>query len=194
MIYGYARVSTTAQSLGEQLEQLEQVGVVKENMYKEKFTGTKMNRPEFTKLLSVLKDNDIVVVTNFDLFARNTKEALEVIEPLLERNITIKILNLGTIENTTIGRMIMRTILSVAEMERDMIVERTQEGKAFAKRNNPNFREGRPKAKITDDKLHAYELLKSGLSYKEVSKRTRLSVSTIQRVKRNIEFPMKNER
>ncbi len=98
-----------------------------------------------------------------------------------------KVLNLGTIENTTIGRMIIRTILSVAEMERDMIVERTQEGKAFAKRNNPNFREGRPKAKITDDKLHAYELLKSGLSYKEVSKRTRLSVSTIQRVKQQIE-------
>lgn len=70
MIYGYARVSTTAQSLGEQLEQLEQVGVVKENMYKEKFTGTKMNRPEFTKLLSVLKDNDIVVVTNFYLFCK----------------------------------------------------------------------------------------------------------------------------
>ncbi|MBP2100467.1 DNA invertase Pin-like site-specific DNA recombinase [Enterococcus rivorum] len=105
--------------------------MVKENMYKEKFTGTKMNRPEFTKLLSVLKDNDIVVVTKLDRFARNTKEALEVIEPLLERNITIKVLNLGTIENTTIGRMIMRTILSVAEMERDMIVERTQEGNAF---------------------------------------------------------------
>ncbi|MGG5340985.1 recombinase family protein [Enterococcus sp. AZ192] len=194
MIYGYARVSTKAQSLGEQLEQLKQAGVSKENVYKEKFTGTKINRPEFTKLLSILEDNDTVVVTKLDRFARNTKEALEVIEPLLERNITIKVLNLGTIENTTIGRMIMRTILSVAEMERDMIVERTQEGKAFAKRNNPNFREGRPKAKITDDKLHAYELLKSGLSYKEVSKRTRLSVSTIQRVKRNIEFPMKNER
>ena len=187
MIYGYARVSTTAQSLGEQLEQLKQAGVSKENVYKEKFTGTKINRPEFTKLLSILEDNDTVVVTKLDRFARNTKEALEVIEPLLERNITIKVLNLGTIENTTIGRMIMRTILSVAEMERDMIVERTQEGKAFAKRNNPNFREGRPKAKITDDKLHAYELLKSGLSYKEVSKRTRLSVSTIQRVKRQIE-------
>lgn len=187
MIYGYARVSTTAQSLGEQLEQLKQAGVSKENVYKEKFTGTKINRPEFTKLLSILEDNDTVVVTKLDRFARNTKEALEVIEPLLERNITIKVLNLGTIENTTIGRMIMRTILSVAEMERDMIVERTQEGKAFAKRNNPNFREGRPKAKITDDKLHAYELLKSGLSYKEVSKRTRLSMSTIQRVKRQIE-------
>ncbi|GED48611.1 hypothetical protein CMA01_10210 [Carnobacterium maltaromaticum] len=134
MIYRYARVSTTAQSLGEQLEQLKQAGVSKENVYKEKFTGTKINRPEFTKLLSSLQDNDIVVVTKLDRFVRNTKEALEVIEPLLERNITIKVLNLGTIENTTIGRMIMRTILSVAEMERDMIVERTQEGKALLRK------------------------------------------------------------
>ena len=109
MIYGYVRVSTTAQSLGQQLEQFKQVGVFEENMYKEKFIGMKINCPEFTKLLSILKDNDTVVVTN-------TKEALEVIEPLLERNITIKNLNLGTIENTSIGRMLMRTILSVAEM------------------------------------------------------------------------------
>lgn len=193
MIFGYARVSTTAQSLHEQLEQLKLSGVSQETIYKEKFTGTKTNRPEFNRLLLALENNDTVVVTKLDRFARNTKEALEIIEPLLERNITIKVLNLGTIENTAIGRMIMRTLLSVAEMERDMIVERTQEGKAFAKRNNPNFREGRPKAQITDDKRHAYELLRSGLSYNEVSKRTRLSVSTIQRVKRRIETTSQND-
>lgn len=92
MIYGYARVSTTAQSLREQLEQLEQAGVVKENMYKEKFTGTKMNRPEFTKLLSILEDNYIVVVTKLNRFARNTKEALEVVKP----NITIDLYSTQT--------------------------------------------------------------------------------------------------
>lgn len=187
MIFGYARVSTTAQSLDEQLTQLEDSGVDKENIFKEKFTGTKKDRPEFVKLLEKLRDNDAIIVTKLDRFARNTKEALEVIEPLLNRNITIKVLNLGTIENTTVGRMIMRTLLSVAEMERDMIVERTQEGKVFAKKNNPNYREGRPKALITENKRHAYELLQSGMSYKEVSKRTNLSVSTIQRVKRQIE-------
>ena len=116
MIYGYVRVSTTAQSLGQQLEQFKQVGVFEENMYKEKFIGMKINCSEFTKLLSILKDNDTVVVTKLERFTMNTKEALEVIEPLLERNITIKNLNLGTIENTSIGRMLMRTILSVAEM------------------------------------------------------------------------------
>ena len=187
MIYGYARVSTTAQSLGEQLEKLTIAGVAKENIYQEKFTGTKKQRPEFSKLLQHLKDFDIVIVTKLDRFARNTKEALEIIEPLLERHITINVLNLGTIEDTPIGRMILRTLLSVAEMERDMIVERTQEGKAFAKKNNPHYKEGRPKARITPDKQHAYELLQQGLSYTEVSKKTRLSVSTIQRAKRQIE-------
>ena len=94
----------------------------------------------------------------------NTREALDIIEPLLDDNVTIKVLNLGTIENTSMGRMVTRTLLSVAEMERDMIVERTQEGKMFAKKNNPNFKEGRSKATITQKKRHAYELLISGKS------------------------------
>lgn len=59
----------------------------------------------------------------------------------------IKVLNLGTIDDTPMGRMIVRTLLSVAEMERDMIIERTQAGKIFAKQHNPNYREGRPKRK-----------------------------------------------
>ena len=77
------------------------------------------------------------------------REALDIIEPLLDDNVTIKVLNLGTIENTSMGRMVARTLLSVAEMERDMIVERTQEGKMFAKRITRTFKEGRPKATIT---------------------------------------------
>ena len=59
----------------------------------------------------------------------------------------IKVLNLGTIDNTPMGRMIVRTLLSVAEMERDMIIQRTQAGKVFAKQHNPNYKEGRPKRK-----------------------------------------------
>lgn len=81
-----------------------------------------------------LKPGDEIVVTKLDRFARNTREALEIIEPLLDDNVTIKVLNLGTIENTSMGRMVTRTLLSVAEMERDMIVERTQEGKCLQER------------------------------------------------------------
>ncbi|TKQ55442.1 recombinase family protein, partial [Enterococcus faecium] len=80
--------------------------------------------PKFNQLLAGLLPGDEIVVTTLDRFARNTREALEIIEPLLDDNVTIKVLNLGTIENTSMGRMVTRTLLSVGEMERDMIVER----------------------------------------------------------------------
>lgn len=78
-------------------------------------------------MLDKVRSKVIIVVTKLDCFARNTREELEIIEPLLDDDITINVLNLGTIENTLIGRMIVRTLLSVAEMERDIILERTQE-------------------------------------------------------------------
>lgn len=106
---------------------------------------------------------------------------------LLDDNVTIKVLNLGIIENTSIGRTIVQTLLSVVEMERDMIVERTQEEKIFAKKNNPNFREGRPKATITPKKRYAYELIISGNSYKEVKTLAGFSLSIIFRIKKQIE-------
>ena len=81
-VYGYARVSTTKQSLEEQLAEIKNKGVRKANIA-EKFTGTTTNRPEFERLLKKVKRN----VTKLDRFARNTKEALEVIEPLMDQDI-----------------------------------------------------------------------------------------------------------
>lgn len=186
-IFGYARVSTRGQNLRDQKNQLIAAGVEKKNLFSETYTGTKSDRPEFKKMLQQVLPGDTIIVTKLDRFARNTREALEIIEPLLDSNVTIKVLNLGTIENTPMGRMIVRTLLSVAEMERDMIIERTQEGKEFAKRNNPNYREGRPTAVITLKKRHAYELLMEGKSYREVSQLTGFSKSTLQRIKKKIE-------
>ena len=68
-----------------------------------------------------------------------------------------------------------------------MIVERTQEGKKFAKLTNPNYKEGRPKASITPQKQHAYDLLRKRNSYKQVAALTGFSVSTLQRIKQKIE-------
>ncbi len=69
----------------------------------------------------------------------------------------IKVLNLGMIDNTPIGRMIVRTLLSVAEMERDMIIERTQAGKIFARQHNPNYKESRPKRKKDSRNMAIFE-------------------------------------
>lgn len=88
-----------------------------------------------------------MIVTKLDCFARNTRESLNLIDSLLKEKIIIQVLNLGTIDNNPMGRMIVRTLLSVAEMERDMIIERTQAGKVFAKQHNPNYKERRPPKK-----------------------------------------------
>lgn len=69
----------------------------------------KRDRSKYNQLLDGLNSGDKIVVTKFDRFSRNTREALEIIEPLLDDNFTIKVLNLKTIENTLIGRMIVRT-------------------------------------------------------------------------------------
>lgn len=185
-VYGYARVSTSNQSLSEQIMLLKQSGVDKNHIFSEKFTGTTTDRPEFNRLLKALRAHDTLVVTKLDRFARNTKEALEIIEPLLDQNTIIRVLNLGTIENTPMGKMIVRTLLSVAEMERDMIVERTQSGKIFAKKNNPNYREGRPKRQIGEHERAVYNYFKSH-SANQTADVFNISRSTVFRIKKQIE-------
>ncbi|POH14749.1 DNA invertase Pin, partial [Fructilactobacillus sanfranciscensis] len=143
--YGYARVSTNAQSLDDQIEQLQEQGIEPSNIYAEKFTGTKTNRPEFNKVLKQLNRGDELVVTKLDRLARNSREALDIIEPLLDKGIEINVLNVGKLNNSTVGKLTYQILLAVAEMERNTIVERTQSGKAYAKKHNKNYKEGRPK-------------------------------------------------
>jgi len=184
-VYGYARVSTANQNLNEQLAELKAAGVTDHNVYAEKFTGTTTDRPKFQKLLQQLKVNDTLVVTKLDRFARNTREALAVIEPLLDQRTIIRVLNLGTIENTPMGKMIVRTLLSVAEMERDMIVERTQAGKEYAKKKNLNYREGRPRRKIGEHEWAVYDYLKSH-SANQTAQAFNISRSTVFRIKKQV--------
>ena len=190
MIYGYARVSTVGQDLTVQKKALKNSGVDAKSIYAEKYTGTTTDRPQFNALMAILKAGDTLTITKLDRLARNTREALDVIETLLDKDVTINVLNLGQIENTSIGRMIYTILLSVATLERDMIVERTQEGKAYAKKHKPNYREGRPKRKLTTHYLHAIELLKEH-TYKEVASKTGISESTLHRIKKQFEDEQK---
>ena len=176
-VYGYARVSTLAQELESQLQALEKEGCTE--IYKEKFTGTKTDRPQFNELLDQLQEGDKLIVTKLDRLARNTKEGIEIIEQLFERGVKVHVLNVGLLDNTTMGRFFLQTMLAVAEMERNLIVERTQEGKAIAKQN-PNFREGR-KPKFSKTQLdHAMNLLENN-SFSQVAEMTNISMSTLKR-------------
>ena len=179
-IYGYTRVSTAGQSLSEQKEALKNSRV--EIIFSEKYSGTTTARPQFEKLVNLIEANDTLIVTKLDRFARNTREALNLIDNLLKAKIMIKVLNLGTIDNTPMGRMIVRTLLSVAEMERDMIIERTQAGKVFVKQHNPNYKEGRPKRKKDSRNQAIFDYSKTH-TVKVTAEAFNLSPRTIQYVK-----------
>ena len=180
MKYGYARVSTVSQELEVQLTALENEGC--DNIYSEKFTGTKSDRPQLQEVLSILKEGDTLVVTKLDRLARNTVEGIEIVKGLFSKGVRVHVLNVGLLEDTTMGRFFLTTLLAVAEMERNLIVERTQEGKAIAKQRD-DFREGRPNKYSKKQIEHALKLLETE-SYKEVENKTGISKSTLIRAKK----------
>lgn len=185
MKYGYARVSTLKQgkdgnSLEGQEIALKESGA--EIIFFEKFTGTKSKRPELDKLLAVLKPGDYLLITKLDRIARSISQGTELIESLIEKGIVVHILNLGILDSTPASKLVRNIFLSFAEFERDMIVERTQEGKEIA-RQKPDYREGRPKKYKKVQLEHALLLLHE-YSYRQVSEMTGISISTLTRAKR----------
>ena len=188
MIYGYARVSTATQSrdgnsLEEQSAALVSYGC--QEIITESFTGKTMDRPKFQELLNRLQANDTLVVCKLDRFARTAIEGVQTVKELFERGIKVHILNMGLIENTLTGNLILTVMLAFAEYERGMIVERTQMGKAAA-RQNPNFKDGRPKKYSSAQIALALDLLNDGKTYREVENMTGISKSTLLRAKRDI--------
>jgi DNA invertase Pin-like site-specific DNA recombinase len=183
MKYGYARVSTLHQELEAQLQALEKEGCDK--IYSDKFTGTKTDRPQFNKVLEELKEGDTLVVTKLDRFARTTADGINTIKNLFEKGIKVHVLNMGLVEDTPTGRLILSVMLAFAEFERDMIVERTQEGKAIAKQK-PDFKEGRPKKYSKKHIENALQLLETH-SYRQVEEKTGISKSTLIRAKKRLE-------
>ena len=187
MVYGYARVSTLTQSRdGNSLE--EQVSALKEygcqEIVTEAFSGKTMERPKFQELLGLLSEGDTLVVSKLDRFARTTIEGVKTVQDLFNKGIKVHILNMGLVEDTNIGRLILTIMLAFAEYERGMIVERTQTGKVLAKQH-PDFREGRPKKFSEKQISHAVSLLRQGHSYREVADITGISRSTLLRARKS---------
>jgi DNA invertase Pin-like site-specific DNA recombinase len=176
-------VSTVSQDFESQLQSLEKEGCAR--IYSEKFTGTKADRPKFKELLSLLKEGDTLVVTKLDRFARSTVDAINTVKELFDRGVKVHILNMGLVENTPTGRLVFSVMSAFAEFERDMIVERTQEGKAIAKQRD-DFREGRPNKFSKKHIENALEMLEKH-SYKQVEEKTGISKSTLIRHKKKKE-------
>lgn len=188
MIYGYARVSTKGQlKEGYSLEaQTKDILDRYDNavIRVEQYTGTTTDRPIFNELVENLKQGDTLVVTKLDRLARNTVEGIQIVQDLFNKGVAVHVLNVGLLENTTMGKFFLTTLLAVAEMERNTIIERTQTGKAIAK-TKAGFKEGRPR-EYTDIQLNmALDLIEAGNSYTKVAKMTKISKATLTRAMRN---------
>lgn len=179
MKFGYARVSSAGQSLATQISQLKEESC--DIIYSEKFTGTTVDRPKFNELLDRVSSGDTIVVTKLDRFARNTKEALEIIQELFKARIKTHILNMGIIEDTPFGRLIFTLFSAFAQFERDMILTRTQEGKHNARVTDPSYTEGRKTTYTDDDIQAALDMREEGFTYAQISYQTGISASTLKR-------------
>ena len=172
-IYGYARVSTAGQKDGNSLEvqerALKEAGATE--IYSESYTGTKKDRPVLNELLEKLQAGDTLAVTKLDRMARSAIAGAELVQELLDRGIKVYILNMGMLDNTPASKLVRQIFFAFAEFERDMIVERTQEGKAIAK-TKEGFKEGRPQ-KYSKEQLDLAMELRKTYSIKQVAQKNR---------------------
>ena len=141
MKIGYARVSTADQSLDMQLDALREAGC--ERVYTEKASGAKDDRIELQRALDALRKDDIFVVFKLDRLARSTKKLIEVYEQLHMQGVELVSIHDGLDTTTPTGRAMFKMIGVIAELEREMIVERTKAGLTAARARGRNG--GRPK-------------------------------------------------
>ncbi|WP_313199983.1 recombinase family protein [Rhizobium sp.] len=132
-IIGYARTSTLDQTYGldAQLNELEAAGC--EKVFKEQLSSVDKERPELTRALDYARDGDVFIVTKLDRLARSMPDLVNIKNVLASKGVTLKVLALGIDTSTSTGKLMMNLLGSIAEFERDIMLERQREGIARAK-------------------------------------------------------------
>ena len=180
--FAYCRVSTTDQTTDNQEHEIEAAGFAVEvqRVISETVSGSvpASERNGFSKLLERMETGDILVVTKLDRLGRNAMDVRSTVEKLALMGIKVHCLALGGVDLTSpAGKMTMSVIAAVAEFERDLLVERTQQGLMRAKREGKQL--GRPKAV---DVREVAKLKASGLPQREVAEKLGVSLSTVKRL------------
>jgi DNA invertase Pin-like site-specific DNA recombinase len=150
LIFGYARVSTEEQNLDIQIDSLHQYGV--EKIYQEKMTGTRNDRQQLEELLKVLRKGDKVVVYKLDRISRSPKHLIELSELFNKMDVDFVSIHDSIDTSTAMGKFFFRTMASIAELERDIISERTKSGLKAARARGKKG--GRPSKKRIKYKWH----------------------------------------
>lgn len=177
MIVGYARVSTTGQSLDVQIEQLNQAGV--EKIFQEKVSGAKIERPQLAALLDFVREGDRVVVCKLDRVARSTKHLLEIVDRLEGKGVSFRVLNINLDTGTPTGKLMLTMLGAIATFEREMMLERQAEGIARAKRAG-RFKGRKPTAREKTPKV--LDLLSEGVPKQDIADRLGISVASVYRI------------
>ncbi|MDW7643779.1 MAG: recombinase family protein [Desulfuromonadales bacterium] len=177
MIVGYARVSTTGQSLDVQLEQLQTAGV--EKIFQEKISGVKQSRPQLLAMLDFVREGDTVVCCKLDRIARSTRHLLEIVEALEVKGVSFKVLNINLDTSTPTGRLMLTMLAGIATFEREMMLERQAEGIARAKAAG-KFKGRKPTAQSKSPEIR--NLAGQGVPRQKIADQLGIGVASVYRV------------
>ena len=177
MHIGYARVSTAEQNLDLQLNALKEAGC--EKFYQDQLSGARLNRPGLEAALSDVRKHDTLVVWKLDRLGRTVKGLIELVNQLHEKGSHFKSITDNIDTSSTAGRFFFHVMASLAQMERELTIERTKAGLAAAKAKG---RIGGRQRKMTESKIEsAKQLLLSGTPPKDVAENLGISVPTLYR-------------
>ncbi|GAB3120599.1 recombinase family protein [Novispirillum itersonii] len=185
--FAYLRVSTTGQTTDNQLVEIEQAGYEADTVYSDTISGKvpAMERPEFAKLMDTIhrtKKPKRLIVSKLDRLGRDAIDVLGSVRALEQAGCSVRVLQLGDLDLTSsAGKLVLSTLAAVAEMERDMLVERTQAGLARAKREGKKL--GRPRVTDDDSVESIRNALGGGVSISQIARDHGISRATVIRVR-----------
>lgn len=166
MIYGYARVSTVEQNLARQEDYFKSVHI--DRMFEEKKSGKNTDRPQLKKMLSVLKEGDVVIVLELSRLGRSIRDLLNIVDEIKSKGATFRSVKENIDLSTASGELIFHIMASLAEFERKQILERQAEGIASAKRSGAKF--GRDRKFRPSNEEDIFKRLSSGeISFNEAA-------------------------
>ena len=190
MLVGYCRVSKDDMSLDRQIDSLVAEGVDERNIYQEKITGIKQDRPELMKMIAELKPDDVCVVTELTRLSRTTAGLISIVEQIHAKGANLRSLKETWLnsESTAQSRLLLTIFAGLSQFERDLISERTKDGLKAAKARGRSG--GRP-SKRNEKELSVRALYEKGVRIADIVKQTDLSRSTVNRIVRDMRAEIK---
>ncbi|WP_187431403.1 DNA-invertase hin (plasmid) [Roseobacter fucihabitans] len=185
MLIGHARVSTTGQNLESQIEHLQAEGCDK--IFQEKLTGFNRRRPQLEKMLGILQPGDTLIVTSLDRLARSTHDVFVITQKVETIKAAFRSLREPWADTTSsMGKFLLTVFAGLSELERNLINERTDEGRTSAKRRGVKF--GRKFKLTTHQQDQVRTMLHEGQSIRAIARHFNVGVATIDRIKRSTQL------